>query len=71
MRFCRHCGRMVQGVKKIGVMTWLVIILSSGVTAGLFLLFWIPWFLAIKKHECPICGSTELLKTEPNAPPSS
>ena len=65
MRFCRHCNRMVRGTKKLGVVAWLLIILSSGLTFGLFLLFFLPYFFFIKSYACPICGATDLAKTAP------
>jgi|SRR5579864_4641844 len=67
MRWCPHCKRMVRGTKPLGVAAWLVIILLSGFTLGLFLFIFIPWFFLIKKFECPICRTTELLPSEPAA----
>jgi hypothetical protein len=58
---------MVRGVKPLGVFSWLVIVLFSSVTLGIFLLFWLPWFLLIKKYECRICGATDLLKVPPES----
>jgi hypothetical protein len=70
MRYCKYCKRMVRGTKRLGVLSLVLMILLSGITFGLFLFFWIPWFLLVKKYACPICGSTELQKTMPEGVPS-
>jgi len=67
MRWCVYCKRMVRGTKHLGVGAWIIIVLLSGFTLGLFLLFFLPWFFLFKKYECPICGSAELLNAPPQA----
>jgi hypothetical protein len=69
VRYCKHCGRMVQGHKRLGVLSWLLIVVLSGATLGVFLLLWIPWVLFVKKRACPICGAKDLLKSPP--PPAT
>ena len=68
MRYCRHCGRMVRGTKRLGALTWLLIVLFSGATLGLFLFFFLLYFIFIKRHACPICGATDLMKSGPTNP---
>jgi hypothetical protein len=62
---------MVRGAKHLSVISWLLIILFSGFTLGLFLFFFIPYFFFIKSYSCPICGSTELLRQAPETAPNS
>lgn len=67
MRWCVYCKRMVGGVKPLSVLTWLLIIVLSGVTFGLFLVYFIPYFIFFKKRRCPICNTTELTRSAPSA----
>ncbi|MEO6908782.1 MAG: hypothetical protein ABI210_12925 [Abditibacteriaceae bacterium] len=62
MNHCQHCQRNVKGTKPIGGLAWLAIIVLSGVTFGVFLVFFLLWYFFIKKPECPICGATDLQK---------
>jgi hypothetical protein len=65
VRFCRHCARMVRGTKRLGVLSWLLIVLFSGVTLGFFLLVFLPYFFFVKAYSCPICGATDLARSAP------
>jgi hypothetical protein len=67
MRWCLHCARWVRGTKSIGPLTWVFIIVMSGLTLGLFLLLFVPYYL-LKGHHCPICGSEWLTLQPPPAP---
>jgi hypothetical protein len=50
-------------VKRLGIFAWILIVLLSGATLGVFLFFFLLWFFLIKKPECPICCADDLEKS--------
>ena len=62
MRYCPHCQRNVRGIKRLSVFAWIVIVLLSGATLGIFLVCFIFYFLLIKPYSCPICYTIDLQK---------
>jgi len=51
MRWCPFCKQWVKPAKKF---SWLAFIVLLGV-------FYLPYFLLLKRKECPLCGSRDLL----------
>lgn len=62
MHYCPHCKRNVAGIKRLSVMAWILIVLLSGFTLGLFLVLFIPYYVLFKRRQCPICWTADLQK---------
>lgn len=55
--YCPLCKRNVPRKKKFN---WLVFIFLCG-------LFYLPYYWFIKKPECSVCGTSQLMPMNPNA----
>lgn len=53
--YCVYCQRHIGPVKNIN---WIALILLTLITSGVYLLFYIIYYVLLKKEKCPTCGNS-------------